>query len=69
MQNDMLGTFDVAKLLRCSESTARRLLDELGQQGYTISRLTNNSPRRISRQDLQRYAESKGFILDWSTIQ
>ena len=65
----MINIGEVAKLLQRSVSTARRLLDRLAEnERYEVERLTDTSPRRISRRGLQRYADERNRPIDWSLI-
>lgn len=66
----MLTLTQVKTLLRTSESSARRLLDKLAERGgYQVERLTDVSPRRISRAGLQKYAEEQRLRVDWSLLE
>jgi len=65
MQGDMLDVNEIAKLLHCSDSTVRRIIDS---GALRATRLTETSPRRVHRDELSRYADERGINLDWSLI-
>lgn len=66
MKDNMLEIREVAALLHCSSSTARRLIDRGIIRGV---RLSETAPRRVHRNDLQRYADGLGVALDWGLVQ
>lgn len=62
---EMLTTSEVALLLGVSDQTIRRMIKAGDLPGV---RLTDDSWMRISKEDLQNYANSRGLKLDWSLI-
>jgi hypothetical protein len=64
---DILETSHIALLLECSEATARRLID--AGEIKSMPRLTDRSPRRVRKEQMQAYADRKGIDLDWTRIE
>lgn len=65
MNDNMLDVKDIMALLQCSDSTVRRLTDK----GHIKAiRLTDTAPRRVRREELERYARERGIELDWSRL-
>jgi excisionase family DNA binding protein len=61
----MLEVSELAALLHCSEATVRRLID----RGLIKAiRLTDTSPRRVHRAELQRYARERQIELNWDLL-
>jgi excisionase family DNA binding protein len=65
MQREMLEVRELAALLHCSEATVRRLIDR-GQ--IKAIRLSDTSPRRVHRAELQRYAQERQIDLNWELL-
>lgn len=63
--DDFLTPPDIAKLLKVSSSTVRRLIDS---GAIPSTRLTEDSWRRVERQDFAQYAQDRGIRIDWSVL-
>jgi len=67
--DQLIHVGDVAILVYCSISTARRLLDRMaGDDQFEVSRLAEIGYRRITRRGLQRYADKHSLRIDWARI-
>lgn len=65
MYNQMLDVSEISTLLHCSDATVRRLIDAGRIKGI---RLSDTAPRRVHKDELQRYADEREIELDWSLI-
>jgi excisionase family DNA binding protein len=63
--DDFLTPPEIAKLLKVSTDTVRRLIDSGALPG---TRLTDDSWRRVERQQLIEYARARQISLDWSLL-
>lgn len=63
MDDTMLNSRDVAKLLQLSQQQARRIMDRLGSE-----RVTDTSPRRLKRKTLEDYVTKRNLSIDWSVL-
>lgn len=66
MHGDMLDIHEIAVLLRCSDATVRRLIDAGKLKG---ERLSEKSPRRVRRSDLESYVAKQRLTIDWGVLQ
>ncbi len=63
--DDFLTPPEIAKLLRVSPDTVRRLIDSGALPGTS---LTDDAWRRVERQQLIGYAPARQISLDWSLL-
>lgn len=63
---EFLTTAQVAKLLGVSDETVRRWIIAGQLPGV---RMTDDSWYRVSRTELERYADTKGIELNWSLLK
>jgi len=63
---DALTTAQVAALLGVSDQTIRMWISAGKLPGY---RITEDSWYRVDRQELERFAQSRGFPIDWSRLE